>query len=269
MNFKERKIIHGMKIYCLIENTALFDIFASEHGLSLFIDTGSHKILFDMGQSNAFIKNAEKLGLDLTEVDIAIISHGHYDHGGGLNAFLEVNSKARVYISSHAFSPYFNREDKYIGLDATLKDSPRLVFCDGVTSIDTGLTLFSFNNKKMSFSSGTLGFKALKDGQLVNDDFCHEQYLEIKENGKRFLFSGCSHRGILNIASQLKPDYLIGGFHFSKLSLGGELCEYAKALDGLGTVFYTCHCTGVPQYEFMKGQMRELHYISSGASIEI
>ena len=94
-----------MKIYCLVENTKFCDHFECEHGLSFLIDTGYHKILFDMGQSDAYIRNAEKLGLDLSEVDIAIISHGHYDHGGGLKAFLEINKTAPVYVSKYAFEP--------------------------------------------------------------------------------------------------------------------------------------------------------------------
>ena len=76
-----------MKISVLAENTACDNLFDCEHGLSLYIDTGKNKILFDMGQSNLFEKNAEKLGIDLSEVDIAILSHGHYDHGGGLKRF--------------------------------------------------------------------------------------------------------------------------------------------------------------------------------------
>ena len=68
----------------------------SEHGLSLFIETEEHKILFDMGQSDAFIKNALSLGIDIAKVDIAVISHGHYDHGGGLRYFLELNRSAPI-----------------------------------------------------------------------------------------------------------------------------------------------------------------------------
>ena len=83
-----------MKIYCLIENTKSSEKFECEHGLSFFIDTGLHKILFDMGGSDAYIKNAEMLGIDLKTVDFAILSHGHFDHGGGLEAFLEINKTA-------------------------------------------------------------------------------------------------------------------------------------------------------------------------------
>lgn len=78
-----------MKITTLIENAHASGNLISEHGLSLYIETKKHKILFDTGQSNAFILNAEKLNIDLKQVDIVIISHGHYDHIGGLIHFFE------------------------------------------------------------------------------------------------------------------------------------------------------------------------------------
>ncbi len=258
-----------MKVYCLIENTATSNDFLCEHGLSLFIDTGKHKILFDMGQGDAFIKNAKKLNLDLSKVDIAILSHGHYDHGGGLNAFLELNSSAPVYISQYAYLPHYNGTEKYIGLDASLKDSSRLIFTGDLTNIDTGLTLFSCNDRKKLFDLGSFGLKQFKNDVLMDDDFCHEQYLLIKEDNKKILVSGCSHKGILNIASWFCADYIIGGFHFSKLPLDNTLCEYAEYLNGFNTEYYTCHCTGTEQYEFMKRKMNKLNYISSGMCIEI
>lgn len=97
-----------MKITCLTENTSICDEIGYEHGLSLYIETEEHNILFDMGQSDLFFQNAEKLGVDIAAVDIAILSHGHYDHGGGLAKFLEVNSLAPIYISRYAFEPYYN-----------------------------------------------------------------------------------------------------------------------------------------------------------------
>ena len=70
-----------MKISMLMENTPFSGGFLSEHGLSIHIETEQHRILFDMGQSDGFIANAEKMGIDLAAVDVAVLSHGHYDHG--------------------------------------------------------------------------------------------------------------------------------------------------------------------------------------------
>ena len=79
-----------MKITALTENTSVNENIGAEHGLSLYIETDGHKILFDMGQTDMFERNAKTLCIDLSEVDIAVLSHGHYDHGGGLARFLEI-----------------------------------------------------------------------------------------------------------------------------------------------------------------------------------
>ena len=92
-----------MIIKTLVENTALSKNFGSEHGLSLYIEANSHKILFDVGASELFLENAKKLNVDISEVDYLIISHGHYDHGGGLRAFLRENTKAEVFLHRLAF----------------------------------------------------------------------------------------------------------------------------------------------------------------------
>ena len=123
-----------MKITVIAENTALCDEIGAEHGLSLWIETAEKTILFDMGQTDLYARNAGKLGLDLRKADLAVVSHGHYDHGGGLAHFLSANDHAPVYISRHAFGEYYNANGKYIGLDAALAASPRLVFTEVTTS---------------------------------------------------------------------------------------------------------------------------------------
>ena len=256
-----------MKITVLVENTSNDPHFGAEHGLSLYIQTETHTILFDMGQSDLFAANAEMLGIDLADVDLAVLSHGHYDHGGGLSHFLEVNKKAPVFVNRHAFEPHYNGTEKYIGLDTTLKTHPRLIFTDDEYTIVNRLTLYSCNQHPKAFDLGSFGLNMMQDGIFVPDDFRHEQYLLIEEHSKRVLISGCSHKGILNIAAWFSPDVLVGGFHFSKLPLDQTLTNYAAYLDGFDTAFYTCHCTGDAQFAFMKPHMKHLHFLSTGEQI--
>lgn len=258
-----------MKIVCLVENTCVNDELQAEHGLSLYIETEQHKILFDMGQTELFAENAKKLGIDLAEVDIAILSHGHYDHGGGLKKFLEINKKAPVYISKYAFGRYYNGTEKYIGLDVRLCESERIVYTENMIEIANGLHLYHCNDRVKSYVLGSFGLNKKIEDVFVPDDFLHEQYLCIEEYGKKVLISGCSHKGILNIVEWFKPDVLIGGFHFSKLPLDETLGNYAKILDGYDTVYYTCHCTGESQYRFMKRMMKKLFYVSVGDKLNI
>lgn len=255
-----------MKITALTENTSKNNL-PSEHGLSLYIETENNTILFDTGQSGLFAENAKKLGLDLSSVDIMVLSHGHYDHGGGIKEFLKLNKTAPVYMSKYAFEPHYNGE-RYIGLDETI-DRERIVFTDGITKIGEGLTLYSCNEREKLEDFGSFGLNMLQNEKLVPDDFRHEHYLLIEENGKRVLFSGCSHKGIINIESWFKPDVLVGGFHLSKLDLGEKLKTCAEKLTAFDTEYFTCHCTGVEQYEFMKKYMNRLGYICTGDAIEI
>ena len=91
----------------------------------------------------------------------------------------------------------------------------------------------------------------------------------IEENGKKILISGCSHKGILDILSWFKPDILVGGFHYSKIEDNKELEDAAKILNSYNTTYYTCHCTGIRQYELMKKFISKLNYISCGDIINI
>ena len=257
-----------MRITALIENTSARG-FPTEHGLSLFVETAERKFLFDMGQTDLFARNAETLGIDLTTVDFAVLSHGHYDHGGGLKTFLALNDHAPVYMSRYAFEPHYNGTEKYIGLDQDLKSSHRLVFVDEDIQVAEGITIYGCHHAPKIMDFGSCGLNMIQDGRMAEDDFRHEQYLLVVENGKRILFSGCSHRGILNIMHWFRPDICIGGFHLSKLPLDETLAGYAKALDAYPTAYYTGHCTGTAQYQFMKERMRHLHYLSVGDSIVI
>lgn len=262
-----------MKITALLENTTEREDMQTEHGLSLYIETGTHKILFDMGQSNLFAKNAETLGIDLSGVDIAVLSHGHYDHGGGLQTFLKLNQKAPVYINRFAFEPHFNASDKYIGLDpdseTTLVEQNRMHITGETCLLAPGLTLFSCNERTRSCDLGSFGLTVLAGNSHVPDDFRHEQYLLIEEHGKKVLISGCSHKGIQNIMEWFAPDVLVGGFHFMKLEPGEVLDTAAKDLNKYSTRYFTGHCTGEEQFAYLKERMERLEYLSCGKTIEV
>lgn len=257
-----------------MENTAELPGFCTEHGLSLYLEACGHKILFDTGQSGAFAENAGKLGVDLSAVDLAVLSHGHYDHGGGLKTFLALNRKAPVYLSQYAFEEHLNAEGKDIGLDPTLKTNERLVFVRDDTKIVDGLELFSCNGRTRPFGTEAFGLSMRENGAPVPDDFRHEQYLLVTEGEKRVLISGCSHKGILNLAEWFSPDVLVGGFHFMKLDPLSDgrtaLEDAARQLTLHQTIYYTCHCTGTAQYAYLKTKMDgQLHYLSCGQILEL
>lgn len=258
-----------MIITALCENTACSERYGCEHGLSLYIRTKEHRILFDTGQSDLFAQNAAALGIDLSEADVAVLSHGHYDHGGGLLRFRELNPTAPILLRQGAFEPHYNASGKYIGLDERLRDDPHLIFTDSGERIAEGITLITLSGRELPYPIDADGLTAVVDGERIHDDFDHEQALLIEEDGRRVLFSGCSHKGALNYSQLIRPDVFVGGFHYMHTPPGDTLKAFAERLDRFDTDYITCHCTGEEQYAFLSRHMRRLRYLSSGESVTI
>ncbi|MFV0381204.1 MAG: MBL fold metallo-hydrolase, partial [Breznakia sp.] len=202
-----------MKIIALVENTTKSELKA-KHGLSLYIETLNHKILFDLGSDDTLFKNAKKRNIDISKVDVVVISHGHADHGGALDKFLAVNNTAKIYVQRKAFEPYYSKIAFFkirIGLDASLKKSNQIVLVDGDYKIDDELILLTVSHKKRFYSPANNVLFG-KDGK---DDFSHEQNLIINEDVSS-LIMGCGHSGVVNIMEKAKtysPTLCVGGYH--------------------------------------------------------
>lgn len=269
-----------MKIVCLIENTGAERGLKEECGLSFYIETQHHKVLFDMGVQSGFLENAHILGVDFSQVDVAVLSHGHYDHGGGLRTFLEKNDKATVYVQQGAFGNFYSQREQeyfYIGLDQELINHPRLCRLEGDLVIDDELHLFTGvcgNEAWVPSSNSNLLVK--EGGTYERDSFAHEQNLLISSGGSHVLFSGCSHCGILNILeacekrAQVVPDRVMGGFHLMSPRTGkgvapSVLKDLSLVLNERGCVYHTCHCTGKDAFNQLHSLMGDkIHYISTG-----
>ena len=273
-----------MKVITLMEDTACAPDFACEHGLSFYIEANGQKLLFDMGQTDLFLRNAQTLGVQLDEVDTAFVSHGHYDHGGGLAAFLGVNRRAPVYLHKQAFEPHFSQKPdgiKPIGLDTALADSGRLILTDGVTEIDDTLTLFSDVTGQDCCPGGNRTLFERENGQYVPDRFAHEQSLIVREGDKVALFTGCAHRGVVNICARAKeiigrdPDFIIGGMHLFSPSTGKSepdenIRAVAARLAQTGSRYYTCHCTGQHAFAVLHETLGErISFLAAGSVTEL
>ncbi len=257
-----------MKIITLVENTALNDRFIAEHGLCVYIETERHKLLLDTGQTDAVLHNAGVCGIDLTAVDTVILSHGHYDHSGGILPFSQVNPAAQIIMQRQAAEPHFNGE-RYIGIDTGILQLPNVRLIDGDLKLDDELFLFAGVKGRRCYPQGNHKLSVLRNGKKTADDFSHEQCLVITQNGKRWLLSGCAHNGILNILDRYQelfgsdPDYVISGFHMMKRESEHDdaekdvIIQTAQELSQMHTVFYTGHCTGVPAFEIMREIMGE------------
>jgi 7,8-dihydropterin-6-yl-methyl-4-(beta-D-ribofuranosyl)aminobenzene 5'-phosphate synthase len=252
-----------MKLTTLVENLVYQPHLVAEHGLSFYLDTGRRRILFDTGQSNAFIKNAKVLDIDISQVDALVISHGHYDHTGGLNAFLKENDEAPVYLKKEALDKKYNNSRSFIGTPAIPDEyKHRLIFVEEVTKIDEGVFIVPHIPIRNILDTSFDFFYTDKGKGMEQDKFDDELFLAITNNGMVSILSSCSHRGICNIAEearklfQLPVNLLTGGFHLKNAAKEQiqSVLNYLNQLkpQNIGI----CHCTGVENFPRMK---REAH----------
>ena len=273
-----------IRIVVLLENTKESPKLKCKHGLSLYAETEAHKILFDMGPNALFLKNAEALGVDIADIDIAVISHGHVDHCGGLKCFLEKNQKAKIYIRPQAEEKHYVKVlgiPFYAGINRSLLSSERFVFTDDTHAIDNELMLFSRVTGQFPLPKSDSNLFVKANGKLVADDFCHEQNLIITSGNSRILLCGCAHVGIVNIVRRAEeligsnPTAVIGGMHlYEPTKKRYESDEYidgvADALAKTESSYYTCHCTGEKAYEKMNACLgARLTYLRTGFELRI
>lgn len=251
-----------MRWTVLSDNRSYDSCLFTEHGLSVLLQTERHNILLDTGASDVFVRNAEQLGIDLSDVGYVFISHGHSDHAGGLRYFLEYNQNAQVIVSPDAMSgKFFSKRGNLHSITTEWPEigEDRLVLIDQTCEILEGLHVIAHIPQKHPMPKGNQNLYIQDaDGNYIYDDFRHELALYVDG----LLFTGCAHSGLENIlaACPWPVHTVVGGFHLlDGQETDDEIKALAQRLKAMypETQFYTSHCTGDHVLEVMKDVMGE------------
>ena len=260
-----------MKWTVLVDNRTNNPAYETEHGLSILLETEKHSILLDTGANDMLIRNAERLGKDLSRVDYVFISHGHSDHAGGLKHFMAINNKAKVIVSPDAISGKFYSKRRYLhSITTEWQEIPqeRLLTIEQSGSIGDDIYIIAHIPHIHPMPEGNQHlFVQDAQGQYIQDDFRHE--LALYTDG--LLFTGCAHSGLENIlaACPLPVNMVVGGFHLlDNHEDEAKLTELSHRLADAypQTQFYTSHCTGDMVFRTLQMVMGDqIHPFSCGS----
>lgn len=270
-----------MKVRVLIDNNSNNEL-KKEWGLSLFIENDGKKYLLDGGSSEKFAENADRMKINLQEVNHAVLSHAHYDHSNGIDKFFKVNSKADLFLQEGTGENCYHHHwwiiNEYIGIrKGTLKKyQDRIKFAKDKYKIEENVYLIPHSTPGLE-KIGKVSHLYIKEGnKIVPDSFKHEQSLVFKTDKGIVIFNSCSHGGADNIIKEVQEAFpeekiyaIIGGFHLFCLP-DEKIKEFAKRLNDTGIEkVITGHCTGQRAFEILSKELNgKVYQMYSGMEIE-
>ncbi|UCF97693.1 MAG: MBL fold metallo-hydrolase [Spirochaetaceae bacterium] len=259
----------SVDITVLVEDTVHEPRMRAEHGLSLYIDAGGYRILFDTGASALFLGNAKNLGLHLNDLDALVLSHNHYDHTGGLEFLVDLYSRVPpIYAHPKTFSQSYRKSKGGKGSTAERVTGRPIGFPYplGLTGLQTRGIELTMNREPMEIHRDIwLGGEVLRncpfedvgksffiDAELSQvDDVVDDQALILKTDAGLIVITGCCHSGIVNTMEAVASLFpgspvraVVGGFHLFEADAGRikRSVEYLKGLHP--QLIVAGHCSG-------------------------
>lgn len=272
------------KVITLIENNSddnntLFN----EHGLSIYVEVDEMKILFDTGKSGDFIKNAEKLNVDLSNIDHLLLSHGHYDHSGGFKKLVDsIGNSFKLIVGEGFFNKKYKLMDdnncRYNGnpFNEDYINEKNIDFKyikEDITYINENIIIFSNFKRSNDFELSNKLFRIKKDENYILDNFSDEIVLAVKIEQGLMVILGCSHIGIVNILETIikrtgMPIYgVIGGSHLIEADEErlNKTIEFLK--ENNIKIIAMCHCTGEDAVEKIKNEFKDKFIYNNSGNI--
>lgn len=280
-----------MKITALIENASKRGELSPQYGLSLFVETAQGSIVVDAGQDGTAYENFRTMGFRESEIGALLASHNHFDHIGGMQSFLDATAARGVplYLSAQSKLPlvakrFLRRAEVVSRSELIEKNADRCVFVEDATEILPGAFACKVKAPDLAYSCKDKKLKMLDStGRRVPDDFRHEIYLAVIEEGTIKIVSPCSHNGAVNIIRDAEARFslpvraFIGGLHLRGSSSDSLNCSKKQFLDMaarlnelLPDALYTCHCTGRKAFLLLKERLDcKVKYFHTGDTFSI
>lgn len=272
-----------LRMALLVENSSCSEAVIPEHGLSVYIEYNGMKGLYDTGQSDRLISNAEEMHIDLKDLDWISLSHGHYDHTGGLKSILSfTETNIPVYAGKSAFKQKYARRDngviEEIGVPFKISEISELAQSvnevGDIQEIYENVYLIGPAPLNEDYE-GPSRYMLIKDTEdnYINDMMEDERTLVIRTSKGLVIITGCAHRGSVNITKDIIRRFpeenilmILGGFHLGKTdddSVQKRIDAFKKLeIEAIGL----CHCTGAKASKSFKEQLRQKCFIAPAGS---
>jgi len=265
--FKDQGQNKTITITTLVDNNAK-EGFQSEHGLSFWIEYGDRRVLFDTGQSDIIVKNAKLLDVNLAETNAIVLSHGHYDHTGGLSSVINVASKAKIYLHPAATEQKYSRKvsgAKSIGMSDSVKEiiqnarcRERIIWTENPVEAVSGFFVSGPIPRVFDFEEVDNFFFTDKDCRS-HDTFPDDQAVFFESLKGLVILLGCAHSGVVNTLDYIskltgysKIYAVIGGMHL----LNASRIRIANTIEAFKKYeiqkIVPLHCTGQKAMEALK-----------------
>ena len=260
-----------MKIRVLIDNIAsccgprkLF----GEWGLSVYVEFEGKRYLLDTGASHLFAKNAGVMGVDLSKIDMGILSHAHFDHSDGMARFFALNKIAPFYLRKGAGENCYHAHKllgrftyhEYIGIHKGFlkRFADRIRFAEGDAQLAPNVYLLPHKTPGLESIGERAHLSVKENGKYRYDSFDHEQSLVFDTPKGLFVMNSCSHGGADNIVKEIEATFpgkkiyaILGGFHLFRYK-DEVVRAFAERLRELDVQkIYTGHCTGNRAFEIL------------------